>query len=151
MVGISLSQGLPAQHQRIGLDTNVFIYFLEDHPRYGAWCASLFDLIERGQNAAVTSTVTLLELLVQPYRDHKDELAQKIYTLTGTYPKIEWVPLSMTLADRAAELRARYRLSTPDAIQLATAIGHKALRFYGNDRGLRRVKEIECILVEDLI
>jgi len=151
VVGISLSQGLPAQHQRIGLDTNVFIYFLEDHPRYGAWCASLFDLIERGQNAAVTSTVTLLELLVQPYRDHKDELAQKIYALTGTYPKIEWVPLSMNLADRAAELRARYRLSTPDAIQLATAIGHKAVRFYGNDRGLRRVKEIECILVEDLI
>lgn len=151
MVGDSLSQGLPAQHQRIGLDTNVFIYFLEDHPRYGAWCASLFNLIERGQNAVVTSTVTLLELLVQPYRDHRDELAQKIFALTSTYPKIEWVPLTMNLADRAAELRARYRLSTPDAIQLATAIGHKAVRFYGNDRGLRRVKEIECILVEDLI
>lgn len=151
MVGVSLSQGLPAQHQRIGLDTNVFIYFLEDHPRYGAWCASLFDLVERGQNAAVTSTVTLLELLVQPYRDHKEELAQKIYALTSTYPKIEWVPLTMNLADRAAELRARYRLSTPDAIQLATAIGYKAVRFYGNDRGLRRVKEVECILVEDLI
>lgn len=151
MVRVSLSQGLPAQHQRIGLDTNVFIYFLEDHPRYGAWCASLFDLVERGQNAAVTSTATLLELLVQPYRDHKDELAQKIYALTSTYPKIEWVPLTMNLADRAAELRARYRLSTPDAIQLATAIGHKAVRFYGNDRGLRRVKEVECILVEDLI
>lgn len=151
MVGASSSQCLPAQHQRIGLDTNVFIYFLEDHPRYGAWCASLFDLVERGQNAAVTSTVTLLELLVQPYRDHKEELAQKIYALTSTYPKIEWVPLTMNLADRAAELRARYRLSTPDAIQLATAIGHKAVRFYGNDRGLRRVKEVECILVEDLI
>jgi len=151
VVGASLSQGLPAQHQRIGLDTNVFIYFLEDHPRYGAWCASLFDLVERGQNAAVTSTVTLLELLVQPYRDHKEELAQKIYALTSTYPKIEWVPLTMNLADRAAELRARYRLSTPDAIQLATAIRHEAVRFYGNDRGLRRVKEVECILVEDLI
>ena len=151
MVGVSLSQGLPAQHQRIGLDTNVFIYFLEDHPRYGEWCSYLFNLIERGQNAVVTSTVTLLELLVQPYRDHRDELAQKIFALTSTYPKIEWVPLTMNLADRAAELRARYRLSTPDAIQLATAIGHKAVRFYGNDRGLRRVKEIECILVEDLI
>lgn len=111
----------------------------------------MFDLVERGQNAAVTSTVTLLELLVQPYRDHKEELAQKIYALTSTYPKIEWVPLTMNLADRAAELRARYRLSTPDAIQLATAIGYKAVRFYGNDRGLRRVKEVECILVEDLI
>jgi len=151
VVGAPLSQGLPAHRQRIGLDTNLFIYFLEDHPRYGAWCASLFDLIERGQNAAVTSTVTLLELLVQPYRDQKDELSQKIFALTSTYPKLEWVPLTMHLADRAAELRARYRLSTPDAIQLATAIGHKAVCFYGNDRSLRRVKEIECIIVDDLL
>lgn len=151
MVGTFLSQGLPTQRQRIGLDTNVLIYFLEDHPRYGAWCASLFDLIERGQNTAVTSTITLLELLVQPYRDQKDELAQKVFALTSTYPKLEWMPLTMNLADRAAELRARYRLSAPDAIQLATAIGHKAVYFYGNDRGLQRVKEIECIIVDDVV
>jgi predicted nucleic acid-binding protein len=150
VVEAASSQGLPGERERIGLDTNLFIYFLEDHPRYGTWCASLFDRIERGHNPAVTSTVTLLELLVQPYRDQKEELAQKIFALISTYPKIEWVPVSMGLADRAAELRARYRLSTPDAIQLATAIGHKATRFYGNDRSLRRVTEIECLLVDDL-
>jgi predicted nucleic acid-binding protein len=150
VVGASPAQGLPTERERIGLDTNLFIYFLENHPRYGEWCASLFDLIERGHNPAVTSTVTLLELLVQPYREQKEELAQKIFALTSTYPKIEWVPVSLTLADRAAELRARYRLSTPDAIQLATAIVYKARRFYGNDRGLRRVKEIECIIVDDV-
>ncbi len=151
MVEASARQGLPHDRERIGLDTNVFIYFLEDHPRYGSWCASLFDRIERGQNPSVTSTVTLLELLVQPYREQKEELAQKIFALASTYPKLEWVPVTMNLADHAAELRAHYRLSTPDAIQLATAIGHKATRFYGNDRSLRRVKEIECFIVDDLI
>lgn len=55
----------------------------------------------------------------------------------------------MNVADRAAELRARYRLSTPDAIQLATAIGHKATRFR-ETRALRRVQEIECIIVGDM-
>jgi hypothetical protein len=39
--------GIPAERKRIGLDTNLFIYSLEDHPRYGRWCASLFELIER--------------------------------------------------------------------------------------------------------
>lgn len=95
--------------------------------------------------------MTLLELLVQPYREQKEELAQKIFALTSTYPKIEWVPVSLALADRAAELRARYRLSTPDAIQLVTAISQKATRFYGNDRSLRRVKEIDCLIVDDVI
>ncbi len=142
--------GLPVEREHIGLATNLFLYLLEDHPRYGSWCASLFDLIERGHNPAVTSTITLLELLVQPYRDQKEELAQKIFALASTYPKIEWVPVTMSLADRAADLRARYRLGTPDAIQLATAITRKATRFYGNDRGLRRVKEIECLIIDDL-
>ena len=150
MVATSLPPGFPHQRERIGLDTNVFIYFLENHPRYGSWCASLFDRIERGHNPAVTSTVTLLELLVQPYREQKEELVQKIFALTSTYPKLEWVPVTTDVADRAAELRARYRLSTPDAIQLSTAIGHKVTRFYGNDRSLLRVKEIECHLVDDL-
>ena len=149
MVAASSTKGLPTERERISLDTNVFIYFLEDHPRYGSWCGSLFDLIERGHNPAVTSTLTLLELL-EPYRDRQEELAQKIYALTSTYPKLEWVSLTMNLADRAAELRARYRLSTPDAIQLATAIGHNATRFYGNDRALRRVQEIECVIVDDV-
>jgi predicted nucleic acid-binding protein len=75
----------------------------------------LFDLIERGHNPAVTSIVTMLELLVQPYRDQKEELAQKIFGLVSSYPGIEWVPVTMNVADRAAELRGRYRLSTPDA------------------------------------
>ena len=144
-------RGLPSSGEHIGLDTNVFIYFLETHPRYGSWCASLFDLIERGHNPAMTSAITLLELLVQPYRDQKEDLAQKIFALTTTYPRLEWVPLTMNLADRAAELRARYRLSTPDAIQLATAINRNATCFYGNDRGLKRVREIECLIVDDLI
>ena len=36
VVGASLSRGLPPERERIGFDTNVFIYFLEYHPRYGA-------------------------------------------------------------------------------------------------------------------
>jgi predicted nucleic acid-binding protein len=150
VVGASLLQQLPAERERVGLDTNVLIYFLEDHPRYGAWCASLFDLIEQGRTTAVISTVTLLELLVQPYRQQEEELAQKIFALFGTYPKLEWVPVTLELADRAAELRARYRLSTPDAIQVATAMSYEATRFYGNDRSLRRIKEIECVILDDL-
>ncbi|MGZ8366334.1 MAG: hypothetical protein ACXW4C_04150 [Nitrospira sp.] len=43
---------------------------------------------------------------MQPYRDQKDELAHKSFALATTYPKLEWVPLTMHLVDRAAELRA---------------------------------------------
>lgn len=151
MVGRPSSRGFPADHERIGPDTNLFIYFLEDHPRYGAWCASLFDRIERGRTPAVTSTVTLLELLVQPYRQKNEEMAQKIFALSTTYPGLGWVQVTAEVADRAADVRARYRLGTPDAIQVATAFLGGAVRFYGNDRALRKVKEIECVVLNDLL
>lgn len=135
---------------RIGLDSNLLIYFLQDHPRYGPWCASLFERIERGHASAVTSTVSLLEVLVQPYRAQNEELVRAIFALITTYPGLAWMPVTIEVADKAAELRARYRLTTPDAIQVATAIIQHASKFYGNDKALRRVKEIECVVLDSL-
>jgi hypothetical protein len=52
--------------QTVGLDSAIFIYQFEGHPRYKALCAEVFDLMETGIIQAVTSTVTLIEALVQP-------------------------------------------------------------------------------------
>jgi hypothetical protein len=81
-----------------------------------------------------------VDLLVQPYCDGKDDVAHQIFALTSIYQKLEWVSLPMNLADRADQLRARYYLSTPGAIQLGASISLKAVRFYGNDQGFRRGK-----------
>lgn len=140
-----------AEHRRLGLDTNVLIYLLENHPRYGPWCAALFEHIEQGRAEAVTSTVSLLEILVQPYRLQDEDMARKVYGLLTTYPGLAWSPVTIEIADKGADLRARYRLSTPDAIQVATAIEHGATLFVGNDKGLRKVKEIRCAVLDDLI
>ncbi len=151
MVARNPTRLVPAQHRRLGVDTNVLIYLVQDHPRYGAWCSSFFQGIEQGRTSGVTSTVSLLEALVQPYRLQDDQLVLKFYALLTTYPHLIWIPVTLEVADRAAELRARYRLRTPDAIQIATAIDGGATCFIGNDKGLRRVKEIECLMLDDLV
>ena len=56
----------------------------------------------------------------------------------------------MDLADRSAELRARYIAQYARCHTVGHGHRPKATRFYGNDRGLRRVKEIDCVIVEDL-
>ena len=140
-----------ARHHRIGLDTNILIYLVQDHPRYGAWCASLFGRIERRQSVGITSTLVLLEALVQPYRLQDDRLANKFYALFSTYPSLIWTPLTLELADSAAELCARYGLSTPDAIHIATAIGGGATGYIGNDRGLKRVQELACLTLDEVV
>ena len=137
--------------RRIGLDTSILIYFVQDHPRYGAWCRGLFERVERGHCSAATSTVSLLEVLVQPYRLRDDRIVNQFFALMSTYPGFTWLPVTLEIADRAAQLRADYRLQTPDAIQVATAIAAGAEGFLANDSVLRRVREIECVVLDDLL
>ena len=52
----------------IALDTKVIIFQLEDDPRYVHLVDPIFRWLERPGSRAITSTVTMLELLVLPYR-----------------------------------------------------------------------------------
>jgi predicted nucleic acid-binding protein len=56
------------KHTRIGLDSNILIYFIEAHPLYHNMTQNIFEAIEAGRNIGICSTLSLLEVLVQPYR-----------------------------------------------------------------------------------
>ena len=131
------------------LDTSSFIYFVEHHPRYSNFCETLFDRIEEGKTRASTSALTLLEVLVQPYRQNNEELVMKFYALLTSYPNLTWVSMTLNVADRAAKLRAEHRLKTPDSIQAASAISCGATGFICNDKIFRKVKEFESLIIND--
>lgn len=136
------------RHQLIGLDSSILIYFIEGHPAYIQHMQSLFTAIEADRNHAVCATLSLLEVLVQPYRKKDDALVNQFYALLTTYPNIAWEGLSLEIADLGAQIRARYNLKTPDAIMLATAIHAGATGFVANDGQLKRVTEVEVLLLE---
>ena len=54
--------------RRIALDTVVFIYFIEEHANYLPLIAPLFESADARKREIVTSALTLLEVLVVPYR-----------------------------------------------------------------------------------
>ena len=139
------------RHRRVALDTSVFIYFIEEHPVYFPFCDRVFEGIEKGSIKASTATLSLLEILVQPYRMKKDDLVYKFYSLFSTYPNLAWVELNLNVADIAARLRAEYNLKTPDSIQAASAIASGATGLICNDKGFKKVKEIECLVLDDLL
>jgi predicted nucleic acid-binding protein len=138
-------------HSQLSLDTSVFIYFVERHPRYHGLCDPVFEAIENGNIRATTSALSLLEILVQPYRKKLDDLVLKFFALLTTYPNLHWVDLNVDIADTAARLRAEHRLKTPDAIQAATAICSGATGFLCNDATFKRVKGIDTLLLEDCL
>ena len=65
----------------VGLDTVVFIYFIEEHPRHLPLIEPLFTAIDAGTLEGVTSSLTLLETLVVPYRVGNVPLAERYEAL----------------------------------------------------------------------
>lgn len=145
MVSLRLLEDFLRRHKTIGLDSNLLIYFIEGHPEYQTVAKKIFESIEMGRNQGICSTLSLLEVLVQPYRKDNEEMVNGFYSLLTTYPHLSWIELSVEIADLGARLRAKYQIKTPDAILLATAIYAGASGFIGNDNSLKKVKELEIL------
>jgi predicted nucleic acid-binding protein len=136
------------RHRRLAIDASIFIYQLESNPRYLPITDPLFAWLELPGHSAVTSTVTMTELLVLPYQLADQSLANHFYGLLSIYPNLEWVPPSLTIADTAARIRAGHRLKTPDALQAATAIHSAATGLVTKDSVFQRVEEFETLVLD---
>ena len=140
-----------ARHRRIALDTSVFIYQMERNLKYFQVADAVFEWIEHPQASAVTSTVALTEILVQPYRIANSSKAEDFYSLLTTIPNLEWVPPSLQIANSAASLRASYRLETPDALIASTAIFSNATALVTNDTIFKRVPNLDVLVLDEFL
>lgn len=118
----------------IAVDTAIFIYFIEEHPRFLPVILPLFQECDQGKRVLVTSVVTLLEVLVVPYRAGNRILAECYEGLLTRSRGVRMVELSRDEWRAAAQLRAKTGIKTPDALQLVAAIGAGCATFLTNDR-----------------
>ena len=139
------------RHRRIALDTSIFIYQLEGNARYVPFTDPIFAWLEQPGHQAVTSAITMTELLVQPYRDSDERRVDEFYGLLSTYPNLAWVPPSLEIADLAAQFRALHSLRTPDALQAATVAHQHSTGFITNDPVFERVAAFETLVLDHLL
>ncbi|HYL36539.1 MAG TPA: PIN domain-containing protein [Bryobacteraceae bacterium] len=150
-MGLTRLRSFLRRHPRIALDTSVFIYQLEANPLYVALTDSIFMWVEQPDHAAVTSTITMLELLVQPYRDRSEQRVNEYYGLLSTYPNLRWIAPDLEVADMASRIRAAHRLRTPDALQAACATRAQATGLITNDPVFERVEAFETLVLDKLL
>lgn len=150
-MGLESLRGFLRRHHRIAIDSSIFIYQLESNPRYVLATDHVFSWLERPGSRAVTSTVTMTELLVQPLRESDERRADKIYALLSIYPNLEWIAPNLEIADLAARIRAMHRLRTPDALLAATAVHTLATGLVTNDPVFERVEAIETLVLDTLL
>lgn len=135
---------------RLGVDTTPLIYYVEDNPAYADVAAGFFDRIDAGDLQGFTSVVTLTEVLTQPKRQNRPDLEIVYRDVLMGNPNFSALPVDAAVAERAAGLRARHNLKTPDALQVATALAARCEAFLTNDRGLKRVSELRVLVLGEL-
>jgi predicted nucleic acid-binding protein len=138
------------RHKNIFLDTAPLIYFIEGNSLYQDKLNQVFSSNDKGDFVFITSSITLLEVLVKPLKEGQTKLVEKYINILTNARGIEIFDITKALAIKAAELRAKYNLRTPDSKQLATAIEYHADYFLTNDIRLKSVVEINSIVLSEL-
>jgi len=129
----------------VGLDTCVFIYLIEDHATYLPLIEPVFRAVARGDIEVVTSSVTLLEVLVQPYRVGNHALATQYEASLLNSAGVRMVAPDPAIVRAAAAIRAATGAKTPDALQLATAVASGCSAFVANDRRLPEIASLPVL------
>ncbi|MEJ7813134.1 MAG: PIN domain-containing protein [Gemmatimonadaceae bacterium] len=134
---------------RIALDTAVFIYFIEEHPAYLPLIAPLFAEVDAGAREIVTSALTLLEVVVVPYRAGDGPLAARYEAVLTRSRGLRLVELDRAQLRTAAQVRALHGVRTPDALQLAAALSERCAAFVTNDRRLPALPGLRVLQLDD--
>jgi predicted nucleic acid-binding protein len=133
----------------VGIDTAIVIYLIEENQRFLAAIAPLFEAADAGELELVVSALTLLEVLVVPYRARNVELAERYEAVLTRSRGVRMIDITRDHMRLAAQLRAASGVTTPDALQLATCLATRCSAFVTNDRRLPTIPGLRMIQLRD--
>jgi predicted nucleic acid-binding protein len=120
---------------RIYWDTMLFVYWFENHPLHAKRVQHILSKMEERKDRLCTSTFTVAEVLVGPYKVGDVAAAKKIRGVFES-PFVELLPFNMATADQYARIRVQQRVSPADAIHLSCAAQAGTDLFLTNDAAL---------------
>jgi predicted nucleic acid-binding protein len=123
---------------RVFWDTNIFIYFFEDHGQSGKNARGLRERMLARGDQLITSAMTVGEILVKPRQRQDLELCREYERAITSTALV--VPFDLDAAKRFSILRLNRFLQPPDAIQLSCAATVNADLFITNDSRLSGLK-----------
>lgn len=113
--------------------------------------ASIFRAADDGEIEIVSSALTLLEVLVVPYRAGQLHLADRYEALLTRGRNIRLLEIDRAQLRAAAQLRAIHGLRTPDALQLAAALSARCTVFVTSDRRLPEFPGLQILQLRDYV
>ena len=132
-------------------DTAPFIYVFENKLPYKKLLTPVFLAVDAGTIHAVSSLITVVEVLSKPYGLEQWDLIEKYRKVFSRLSKVDVLPLTLETADLTAQIRGKYELKTPDAIQWATAALHHVDYFLTNDKGFKTLNDDRVLIVDEYL
>ncbi len=139
------------QNKKIFLDSIPIIYFIERNIKYIELIKPIFEEIHKGNIYAITSTITIIEVLVQPLKKGDKLLSEKYKDILLYSKNLETFEITNQVSESAAKLRAKYNIKIPDAIQLAVAMLNNTDAFITNDFSLKKIEDINVMILDDYV
>ena len=139
------------QGRRVYVDTNIFIYFLEQHDRYFDVVLPFFQLFNSGQSLAYTGDAVVAETLYKPYQ-LKDALRVSEFKEFFSHGEfITVLPHTHKEFNLAAELAPQHGMKLIDALHYATASLAGCKFILTNDHGFTSSEAVEIICLDRLL
>ena len=110
-------------------DANIVVYAVEGYEIHAGPIKSLLKALTEQELIAVTSELTLAEVLVKPKRDTDSKLEEAYKRFLSPTISLRNSQVSREVLEAAAGIRATTALKLPDAIHLATAINERCDSF----------------------
>jgi predicted nucleic acid-binding protein len=136
--------------QRPYTETAPLIYYVEENPTYVAQMDAIFEALEDRPIEAVSSVITLTEVLTYPIQLGNTRLVQEYRDILLNSREFLLLPITSRINESVADLRARYNLRTPDALHVAASIDARCDAFLTNDASIKRVTEIAVLVLAEL-
>lgn len=135
----------------VHVDARVLALHLLARGPYPELTRLLFEGLRAGKVSGQTSSIALYQVLVEPYRRGRDEIAERAGDdLTG-FRGLEVVAVDAPIARQAAQVRARLGGRTERALHLATALATGADLYVTQESGLRRVAGLSILDLDDYL
>lgn len=129
--------------RRVGLDTQVLIYHLEDIAPYNELTTYILTEASAGKIELLLSVVSLSEILVKPWQEGDGDHAGRIRVALESLPGMRFADVTPAEAADGAALRGRTGLPLPEALIVASIVNQGARAIITNDKTWR-AKKLPC-------
>jgi predicted nucleic acid-binding protein len=123
------------------LDANPVIYFVEQTPSWGAKAVARIATFRSAGEQLAVSDLVRMETAVGPLKAN-DLVRLGDFASFFAAPYVTVLPITATVCDRAAHVRAKYGFRPLDSLHLAAAVERGCTRFLTNDSQLKRFPDI---------